>query len=374
MDLKKYIIEKSKELNIDIIGFTDCSPFIDLKDYLMERREKELETEFEEKNLRLRISPKEIFSECESIIAIGVSYNVDFDGMPDFKMRGKLSKSSWGIDYHMVLKRKIQLLIDEIKKIEDFKYMFFVDTGPLIDREIANRCSLGWYGKNCSIINDEYGSFIFIGYILTDLKIEKDCPISSQCGDCDLCLRYCPTGALEGPYKFNPKKCISYLTQTKDKIPYELRDKMGMKVYGCDTCQLVCPKNKEAKKGREKSFVPDITRGYIDIEEIFNMTNREFKEKYGSMAGSWRGKNILKRNCLIALGNMKDVNNIEFLEKVLKESSPMIREYAAWAILNTNINLGMNIVESLMEKEKDVYVKKEMDNLLNYFKNLKVSR
>ncbi len=116
--------------------------------------------------------------------------------------------------------------------MKDFNYRYFVDTGPLIDRELARKAGIGYYGKNCSIINDEYGSFIFIGYILTDMDISIDSPIlENSCGECELCLKACPTGALEGPYLFNPKRCISYLTQTKDRIPYELREKKWALAY-----------------------------------------------------------------------------------------------------------------------------------------------
>ena len=117
-----------------------------------------------------------------------------------------------------------------------------MDTGPLVDRNLSYTSGMGYYGKNTLMISEEYGSYFFIGYIITDLDIEKDKILKSQCGSCTRCLKYCPTGALEGPYKLNPKKCISYLTQTKEKIPYELRESMGAKIYGCDTCQDVCPK------------------------------------------------------------------------------------------------------------------------------------
>ena len=139
---------------------------------------------------------------------------------------------------------------------------------------------------------------------------------------------------MEGPYKFNPKKCISYLTQTKEKIPYELRSKIGDKIYGCDTCQLVCPKNKDITIPKHKEFIPQNTKGYMNIEEILSISNRKFKQKYGSMAGAWRGRNILKRNGIIVLGNNKDVKNLKLLLPLLKDPNSMIREYTAWAILN----------------------------------------
>ncbi len=331
--LNQYIVDKSKEVGIDICGFTDGLPLYNLKDYLLYREEKSIKTEFEENDIDKRIDPRITMPNCKSIIVLGISYNVDYDEKPEYPLRGKLSKSSWGIDYHVVLKQKIELLIEEIKKQVHFEYKYFVDTGPLLDREMARKAGIGYYGKNCSIINEEYGSFIFLGYILTDLDLEFSEEVSNKCGDCDLCLRACPTGALEGQGKFNPKKCISYLTQTKDNIPNSLREKMGIKIYGCDTCQLVCPKNNGVKKSSHEEFIPE-AHGYINIEELLSMSNREFKKKYGSMAGSWRGKTILKRNAIIALGNMKKIENIHLLIPELRDSNPIIREYAEWAIVN----------------------------------------
>lgn len=333
MNLKQYIIDKSKELNIDLIGFSGSEPFMDLKEYLIERKRENKEVEFEEEDIEKRINPKIIFPKCNTIIAIGMSYNNDFKEKPDFKLKGILSKSSWGMDYHIVLKNKIEKLIDEIKKVSDFDYKYYVDTGSLIEREIARKCGIGYYGKNCSIINDKYGSFIFIGYILTNLNIEDySIPVNSKCGDCNLCIKACPTNALEKPYRVNPKKCISYLTQTRKGIPYILREKMGIKIYGCDTCQNVCPKNKNIVLKNHEEFIPYDTKGYMDIEKLLYISNREFKSQFGKMAGSWRGKNILRRNAIIALVNSKDKKAIELLKPLLNDSSPIIREYAMWAI------------------------------------------
>lgn len=367
MDLKGYIIDKSKELNIDIIGFTDCKPLDYLEDYLVARKMENRETEFEVEDIRKRIDPKLTFPNCNTIIVIAISYNNDYDDVPDYKIKGRLSKSTWGWDYHLVLKNKIERLVEEIKKVKDFNYRYFVDTGPLIDRELARKAGIGYYGKNCSIINDEYGSFIFIGYILTDMDISIDSPIlENPCGECELCLKACPTGALEGPYLFNPKRCISYLTQTKDRIPYELREKMGISIYGCDICQLVCPENYGIKRPNHHEFLPNMTKGYIDLEELLFISNREFKEKYGSMAGAWRGKNILKRNAIIALGNIKDRDNLKLLETLLMDPSPMIREYAAWSILNTDLEYGRELVKEHMEEESPS-LKREIENQINYY-------
>lgn len=367
MNLKEYIIEKSCEIGIDLIRFTDCEPLNRVKDFMLERKDKGYITEFEEECIEKRLNPKATFPDCKSIVVIGVSYNVDYDERPEFYLKGKLSMASWGQDYHRVLKEKIEKLICEIEKKTEFSYIYFVDTGPLIDRELARKAGVGFYGKNCSVINEKYGSFIFLGYILTDLSLEKDEVEEEKCGQCELCIKACPTGAIEGPYRINPKKCVSYLTQSKEDIPYDLRTKMGIKVYGCDTCQLVCPKNKGVRKNRGHEFIPNDTKGYLDIVELFQMSNKDFREKYGSMAGSWRGKKILKRNCLVALGNMKDERSLDFLKRVLVDKEPMMRKYAAWAILNINNNIGGNIIKDALKVETDKNVKEEMKKLLKNF-------
>ena len=334
MNLKGFIIEKSKELNIDKIGFTDGLPLYNIEEYLQIRSDNGLQTEFEEEEIQRRIDPKLTFPNCKSIIVIAMSYNVDFNEKDRVSPVGVLSKSSWGLDYHKVLKERIDKLVLAIKTQVDFDYISYVDTGPLVERELAHKAGIGYYGKNCSIINDEYGSFIFIGYIMMDLDIEGDDEsLESQCGECDLCIKACPSNALE-PYELNPKKCISYLTQTKDIIPLEYRIKMGTKIYGCDTCQIVCPKNNGVKPSTHDEFVPYITKGNIDIIELFNMSNREFKNKYGSMAGSWRGKNVLKRNAIIALGNMKNEDNAYLIKNMKLENNPFTIDYVDWALEN----------------------------------------
>lgn len=330
--IDKYIREKAQVLGIDMIGFTNCQPLNNLEEYLRERKEQNLTTEFEEANLEKRLDPKLTLESCKSIIVMALSYNIDYRPKANEQVSGSLSKSSWGEDYHKVLKKKMDSLIEEIKKIEDFNYKAFVDTGPLLDRELAYRAGLGYYGKNCSIINKEYGSYIFLAYILTDLDLEiTQDRVDNDCGDCILCLKACPTGALQAPYKINPKKCISYLTQTKELINEDLRHKMGRSIYGCDICQQVCPKNKGVKISQHQEFVPRKTGGLVDIEELFAMSNREFKLKYGHKAGAWRGRNVFIRNAIIALSNMKKKESNQLLSSLQTESD-LLSPYIDWAL------------------------------------------
>ncbi|WIV13864.1 tRNA epoxyqueuosine(34) reductase QueG [Proteiniborus sp. MB09-C3] len=366
MNLKQYIIDQSKKAGIDIIGFTKAERLEDMVSVLKERREKGYDTEFEEKDIIARIDPSLLLPESRTIIAIGISYNIEYkiSSPKGIKWYGLLSKSSWGEDYHRVLRTKMEILVKKIRNVIDFKYTICVDTSPLIDRNIAKKAGIGWYGKNCSIINDDFGSFIFLGYILTDLELEEDEKTEEKCGNCRLCIKSCPAGAIQEGYVINTKRCISYLTQTKDRIPYDLRKKMETKLYGCDTCQQVCPKNKEIRKGNTEEFIPIITNGIIDIEEIMTISNKKFKENYGVMSGAWRGKNILKRNAIIALANTGDKSCVGLLREALNDESPMIREYAAWALIRIDKEIGIRLVQERLLKEKAAETYDEMKNLI----------
>lgn len=364
MDLKKYIIDRSKDLEIDIIGFTNADEFEGLEDLLKLRREKNYETEFEEKDIKKRIRPRDMLKGARSIIVIGMSYYKETDG--------QLSASSIGRDYHIVLTKKMEKLISEIKKLDyNFEYKIGVDTTPLLDRQLAKKAGVGWYGKNSNIINDKYGSFIFLGYIISDLELKEDSPVDEKCGECDLCIRNCPVGSIKSNYELDAKRCISYLTQTKKEIPYTLRRKMGNKIYGCDTCQLVCPKNrkiiKSSKQKTDEKHNKDLILN-IKVEELFNMSNREFKEKYGDIAFSWRGKNVIKRNAIIALGNKKDKKVIPLLIRGLKDESVMIRKYSAWSLLNTDKEEGLKVLKKHKQEELDKSVIEEIEKLKVFFK------
>lgn len=328
--IKDRINDIAKHLDIDMIGFTHSGPLERIRPQLQNRVDKERATEFEERNLDLRLDPRLTMENCKSIIAVALSYNREKKDTKKARVKGSLSKSSWGRDYHYVLKGKMDLLVNEMKKEFAFNHMSFCDTGPLVDRELAYRAGIGYYGKNCSIINPEYGSFIFIGYILTDLEIEcEDKNMESLCGDCTLCSLACPTGALEGAGILNPKKCVSYLTQTKEPIPEDLSSGMGIKVYGCDTCQLVCPKNKYVKISHHGEFDPLKTGGIVDIEELINMSNKEFHVKYGDMAGSWRGKTVLLRNSIIALENMGTHCHKDLIETLERKNIKLLKPYTS---------------------------------------------
>lgn len=252
---------------------------------------------FVEMDIEKRINPFLTFPKAKSIIAVGLGYKKVFTGSKDNKKRGRISFNAMGLDYHIKLKTHME----EIMKLLDSESVCFSDTGPLVDREIAKKCGLGFQGKNLSIINHKIGSMFNIGYILTSKEFETyNNIVNDNCGNCNLCISACPTYALsKSGYKYNC--CISYLTQTKEEVPEYLSSKMCGYIYGCDICQSVCPYNKEIPCEE----INDIDIFYPNLEKILNLSNKEFKILYKQTSAGWRGKKQLQKNAEIALRSGK---------------------------------------------------------------------
>jgi epoxyqueuosine reductase len=236
-----------------------------------------------------------------------------------------------------------------------------VDTGELSDRAVAERAGIGWSGKNCSIITPEFGSYIYLGELITSIPFEPDTPIEDQCGTCNKCIEACPTGALIQGGQINAQRCISFLTQTKEMIPDELREKIGNRIYGCDSCQTACPVNKGKDFHFHKELEPDPEIAKPLLKPILKMSNREFKNKFGTVAGSWRGKKPIQRNAIIALAHFKDETAIpELVEVLQKEVSPVLKGTAAWALGKIGKEAALNALEQAKEYETDVEVQNEI--------------
>ncbi|MGV8145719.1 MAG: tRNA epoxyqueuosine(34) reductase QueG [Alkaliphilus sp.] len=334
--LKKRIISKAYLLNIDLIGFTTASRFDRLENILNERKKRNYLSEFEEDNLEVRVDPRKTLKTAKSIIVIGQSYYSTSNSCQNAKdwskLQGDFARISWGKDYHIVLKKKLDELGSYISS-EHFKFEFlsFVDTGPLVDRHLAWRAGLGIFGHNNCLINDKFGSWFVIGYMLTNLEIEPDKPKEDNyCINCNVCIRECPTGAIEKPYLINVKKCISHILQSKDNIAEDDRDLLGTQLYGCDRCQSKCPKNFAIAETSLEEFKPRTKR--IELIDLLAMSNKKFKKVFKENSSGWRGKKILQRNAIIALGNHKNIAALPYLLPFLTDDRVEMREYAKWAI------------------------------------------
>ena len=308
-----------------VIGIGDAKPFYDIKPIL-----EKIDVPFVENDIEKRINPMLIREDAKSIIALGLSYNKKFVGKLDNKIRGKISIGAMGTDYHHLVKDKLLY----IKNTLNIEGDIFVDTGPLVDREVAKRCGLGYIGKSGNLINKKLGSIFFIGYIITNIELKPSKNIYNEdlCKDCDKCIKACPGKAIleKG---FNYKTCISYLTQKKELETEKEKELINRQIYGCDICQKVCPYNKDVYTEE----ITDIDVFYPNIEHILNMTNKDFENTYKKTACGWRGKKILQRNAIIALANYKySKEAMDILEKAKNDTREDIKNYALWAIEKLN--------------------------------------
>jgi epoxyqueuosine reductase len=370
--LKQEVIAYSKQIGIDKIGFTTANTFDELKNRLIRQQELNFQSGFEEPDIEKRVTPALLIEEPRSIISIAIAYPSKMKIRVESKKgekRGIFCRASWGMDYHTVIR-------DRLKKLEDFlsekvpgaRLKSMVDTGELSDRAVAERAGIGWSGKNCAIITPEFGSYVYLGEMLTSIPFEPDTPMEDQCGSCTACLDACPTGALVQGGQINAQKCIGFLTQTKGFVPDEYREKIGNRVYGCDSCQTACPKN----KGKDYHFHPEIEPDSEQVKPllmpILKMSNKEFKERFGSLAGSWRGKKPIQRNAIIALAHFKDETAVPVLVDVMKnDSRPVLRGTAAWALGKIGGQEALAALKKAKEKETDMEVQAEIDKGLHFF-------
>lgn len=313
MNYKVSILDHCKSLGLDTVGFTKCRIFSELKTYYEDRKLRGLENEFEEKEIEKRINPFLYMEDGKTIISIAFPYlfQSHFKEVIDF------SKYTKGRDYHMIASSYLKKVCEFIEGLGG-KAIYFVDSNALPERYIAVQCGIGFVGKNNTVITEQYGSYVFLGEIITNLYIDPDNPVEDKCGSCNICQNTCPTGAIKG--ENIPNICLSYITQKKD-IENEWFLKLKGRIFGCDTCQKVCPYNKEISFSKIEEFKPFDFMEKVNLEELANIDKKTFKEKYSQTSCGWRGKNILQRNALInAITLDKDI-------KVNEISSPYVKNY-----------------------------------------------
>ncbi|MBQ4870180.1 tRNA epoxyqueuosine(34) reductase QueG [Priestia megaterium] len=363
--LKEEIISYSKEIGIDKIGFASASMFDELKNRLLAQQELGYASGFEEPDIEKRVDPTLVVPKARSIISIALAYPSKLKDAPKSTKedrRGIFCRASWGQDYHTVLRDRLQKLETFIKeKVPAAILQSMVDTGELSDRAVAERAGIGWSGKNCAIITPEFGSYVYLGEMITDIPFPPDKPIEDGCGTCNKCVDACPTGALVTGGQLNSQRCIAFLTQTKGFLAEEFRSKLGNRLYGCDTCQTVCPENKGKDFRFHPEMEPDPELAKPKLKPLLTMSNREFKEKFGHVSGSWRGKKPIQRNAIIALAHFKDQTAVpDLIELIKNDVRPVIRGTAAWALGKIGDKEALDTLMNLREKEKDQEVIEEM--------------
>ena len=318
---------------------------------------------YTESRVRRGSNPDELLPGAKSIISLGMSYMP-----PDQPQKvstgpsGRVAVYAWGDDYHRILKRRMKALVEDVsaKEGQTLRSRWYVDDGPMLDRAVAQRAGTGWFGKNTNILTGQFGSWVFLAQVITDLELIPDPPLKKTCGTCTRCLASCPTNAFTGPYELDNTRCISYLTiEHRGPIPRELRPLMQDWVFGCDICQDVCPVNLKAAPTEEPAFQKSDS-AFLDLLWILDMTEEEFREHFRNSPIK-RAKRVgLQRNACIALGNIGDERAVAALAHALLSGEPLVRGHAAWALGRIGGQPGYSTLCHALQTENDPAVVQEI--------------
>ena len=259
----------------------------------------------------------------------------DAEAVIDNPDQAYISRYALGRDYHKVIRNRLQKLANQIEQVTGtFGYRAFTDSAPVLEKALAQNAGLGWIGKHTNLINENAGSWFFLGELYTDLPLPIDTPAEAHCGSCTACIDCCPTDAIVGPNQLDAKRCISYLTiELRGSIPVEFRPLIGNRIYGCDDCQLVCPFNKFMQPSPEKDFLPRHNLDNISLIKLFSWSEEEFLKNTEGSAIRRIGYESWLRNIAVALGNAATSDEIiAVLKEHQTHASEIVREHVTWAL------------------------------------------
>ncbi len=290
------------------------------------------------RTLERRADPRVLWGEVRSVVMLGVNYGPRGDPMAPLgdPNVGVVSVYARNRDYHDLLKGRLKTLAGWLASANPAKpaqVKVFVDTAPVMEKPLAEAAGLGWQGKHTNLVSREFGSWLFLGAILTDLELSPDPPESDHCGACRACLDVCPTDAFPAPYRLDARRCISYLTiEHKGQVPRELRSRMGNRIYGCDDCLAVCPWNKFAKAGREAKLAARADLDSPPLAELGRLDDAGFRALFAGGPIKRIGRARFLRNVMIAIGNSGEPLLAEVARERLDDESPLVRGAAVWAL------------------------------------------
>lgn len=339
-ELKTEICAWGRELGFQQVGISD----IDLTD-AETRLQEWLDADYHgtmdymHKHGEKRSRPAQLIPGTATVIAVRMDYlpgsQDEAIGKLDDGSSAYISRYALGRDYHKVLRGRLRALARRItERIGEFGYRVFVDSAPVLEKPIAEKAGIGWIGKHTNVINQDAGSWFFLGELYTDLPLPVDRTATGHCGTCTACIDVCPTAAIIAPYTLDARRCISYLTiELQDSIPIWFRKAIGNRIYGCDDCQLFCPWNKFARPTAEGDFSPRHGLDTAELTELFSWTEAEWLEKTAGSAIRRIGYECWLRNIAVALGNAAPTPAvIEALESRRNSDSALVAEHVAWAL------------------------------------------
>jgi epoxyqueuosine reductase len=291
-----------------------------------------------------RADPRQLLPECRSILVLAVRYadpstlaeeGPTGAGAPP-SPHGRVAAYAWGRDYHLVLPERLKALV---AFIEDrvgggVPYRAYTDSGPVLERDLAQRAGLGWIGKNTCLIHPKIGSYFLLAELLLGIELEPDPPFKTDhCGTCTRCIDACPTDCILPDRTIDARRCISYLTiENKGEIPQDLRSSLGDWIFGCDICQMVCPWNRRVEPAPDPAFLPRPGIAAPDLITEIALTPQEFNRRFKDSPIQRSRRRGYRRNLAVALGNSGHPAALPVLQKAAQDEEPLVREHAGWAI------------------------------------------
>ncbi|RPH93180.1 tRNA epoxyqueuosine(34) reductase QueG [candidate division KSB1 bacterium] len=362
---------RAAELGFSLIGFAPAEPPRHLdyfRRWLSQGRAGEMSSL--ERSLERRADPQKVLPGARAIVCAAFAYSAEPlpEEMRRDAARGIIAAYATERDYHDVVLEKLETLAEFMRSWEPGALTkCYVDTGPVMERDYAERSGLGFIGKNALLIAPHLGSFLSLGEILTTQNLPPTLPNPMpSCGTCTLCLTTCPTQALIAPYTLDAARCISYLTiEYKGIIPRELRPLMGNHIFGCDDCQACCPWNKKSEPITSPESTMDVDQRAPRLHTLVDLNEEQFCERFAGTPVMRCGYVRFLRNVAIALGNWRSPEALDPLEKLLNHENPLVRLHAVWACGNIGCAESHALLRKLLETENDPEVLRETGGALS---------
>jgi epoxyqueuosine reductase len=336
-ELKAALAREARTLGFDCIGITDPDAIAESAKYFREFLDAGAHGEMDwlAANPERRMDPRGLWLGVRSVIMLGVNYGPDENPLAALEKRsfGAISVYAQGDDYHDVIKKRLKTLARWFAAESGEELKVFVDTAAVMEKPLAQAAGLGWQGKHTNLVSREFGSWLFLGAIYSAADLPRDEPDGDHCGSCTACQEICPTAAFPAPYKLDARRCISYLTiENKGPIPHEFRKAIGNRIYGCDDCLAVCPWNKFAQEGREAKLAARAELRAPPLSELVRLDDAAFRALFAKSPVKRIGRDRFIRNVLIAIGNAGDASLAGEAERLLDDTSPLVRGAAVWAL------------------------------------------
>jgi epoxyqueuosine reductase len=315
------------ELGIDVVGAAPAEPYDETERLIRERRARGLfaDMRFTMAQPEVSCHPETLLPGARTVVSAALCYYAP--GPEPEPEEGRLPRYAWSDRY-----AELRAKLDELGQRLGGSYRVLVDANQHVDREGAARAGVGFYGKNTMLITRRHGSWVVLGTLVTDAVVEPSAPLDLDCGSCTLCIEACPTGALDDPGVLDSTRCLSYWTQSPDPIPEEYREELGARVYGCDTCQDVCPWNRGVEKRRANEAPPAGAEPVVSLVEWLRAEDEDLRSRYDRLYFPRNDPRYLRRNALVAAGNSGDAGLADAARPYAEGDDELLREHADWAL------------------------------------------